>query len=124
MVSTISAVLKSEDDTVDVIKNAFPMGSMTGAPKVKAMELIEKYEKTRRGLFSGAVGYFSPDNDFDFNVVIRSILYNNTRRYLSYMVGSAITSQSVPENEYEECLLKAEAINQVLNLTIKEILNA
>jgi para-aminobenzoate synthetase component 1 len=124
MVSTISALLKSEDDIIDAIKNAFPMGSMTGAPKVKAMELIEKYEKTKRGLFSGAVGYFSPDNDFDFNVVIRSILYNNTGRYLSYMVGSAITAQSVPENEYEECLLKAEAINQVFNLTVKEISNA
>ena len=124
MVSTISAVLKSEDYIIDAIKNAFPMGSMTGAPKVKAMELIEKYEKTRRGLFSGAVGYFSPDNDFDFNVVIRSILYNSTRGYLSCMFGSAITAQSIPENEYEECLIKAEAINQVFNYTIKEISNA
>ncbi len=124
MVSTISAILRSEDDLVDAIKFAFPMGSMTGAPKVKAMELIEKYEITRRGLYSGSVGYFSPENDFDFNVVIRSILYNDTRRYLSYMVGSAITAQSVPEREYEECLVKAKAINQVFNLTIKEIINA
>jgi para-aminobenzoate synthetase component 1 len=124
MVSTISAILRSEDDLIDTIKYAFPMGSMTGAPKVKAMELIEKYEKTRRGLYSGAVGYFSPENDFDFNVVIRSILYNNTRRYLSYMVGGAITAQSVPEREYEECLVKAEAINQVLSFNVKEILNA
>jgi para-aminobenzoate synthetase component 1 len=124
MVSTISAILRNEDELIDAIRFAFPMGSMTGAPKVKAMELIEKYEKTRRGLFSGSVGYFSPEKDFDFNVVIRSILYNDTRRYLSYMVGSAITEQSVPEREYEECLVKAEAINQVFNLTINEITNA
>ena len=115
MVSTISAELESEDDMIDTIKNAFPMGSMTGAPKVKAMELIEKYENTKRGMYSGAVGYFTPENDFDFNVVIRSILYNSTKQYLSYMVGSAITAKSIPENEYNECLLKAKAINQVLN---------
>jgi para-aminobenzoate synthetase component 1 len=124
MVSTISAILRNEGELIDAIKFAFPMGSMTGAPKVKAMELIEKYEITRRGLYSGSVGYFSPENDFDFSVVIRSILYNDTRRYLSYMVGSAITAQSVPEREYEECLVKAKAINQVFNLTINEIINA
>jgi para-aminobenzoate synthetase component 1 len=115
MVSTISAELEPQTDMIDAIKSTFPMGSMTGAPKVKAMELIEKYENTKRGMYSGAVGYFTPDNDFDFNVVIRSILYNSTRQYLSYMVGSAITAKSIPENEYNECLLKAKAINQVLN---------
>ena len=96
MVSTISAELEPETDMIDAIKRTFPMGSMTGAPKVKAMELSEKYENTKRGMFSGAIGYFSPDNDFDFNVVIRSILYNSTRQYLSYMVGSAITAKSIP----------------------------
>lgn len=124
MVSTISAVLKNEDDMIDAIKNAFPMGSMTGAPKIRAMELIEKYENIKRGLFSGAVGYFSPEKDFDFNVVIRSVLYNSTRQYMSYIVGSAITAKSEPEKEYEECLIKARAINQVFNFTEKEILNA
>jgi len=124
MVSTISALLKTEDDMIDAIKNAFPMGSMTGAPKIRAMELIEKYENIKRGLFSGAVGYFSPDKDFDFNVVIRSVLYNSTRQYLSYIVGSAITAKSDPEKEYEECLIKAKAINQVFNFVEREILNA
>lgn len=110
MISTVTANIKKNIHVVDCIKNAFPMGSMTGAPKVKAMELIEKYEKTKRGLFSGAVGYITPKMDFDFNVVIRSILYNSISQYLSYQVGSAITANSSPENEYEECLLKAEAI--------------
>jgi para-aminobenzoate synthetase component I len=93
---------------------AFPMGSMTGAPKVRAMQLIEQYEATRRGLYSGAVGYISPEKDFDFNVVIRSILFNADTPYLSFMAGSAITSGSRPEMEYEECLLKARAMRKVL----------
>ncbi|MBL4654806.1 MAG: anthranilate synthase component I family protein [Bacteroidia bacterium] len=115
MISTVSSELKDDVHFVDAIKRAFPMGSMTGAPKIRAMELIEKYEETKRGLFSGAVGYISPDKDLDFNVVIRSILYNQSTKYLSYQVGSAITANSEIESEYEECLLKAEAINKVLN---------
>jgi len=91
------------------------MGSMTGAPKISAMKIIEELEETKRGLYSGAVGYFTPDNDFDFNVVIRSILYNAKKQYLSFSVGSAIISQSVPEMEYEECLLKAKAMFEVLS---------
>ena len=90
------------------------MGSMTGAPKVMAMELIEQYERTRRGLYSGAVGYFAPDGDFDFNVVIRSILYNAASRYVSVQVGGAIVYDSVPSLEYEECMVKAEAMMRAL----------
>jgi para-aminobenzoate synthetase component 1 len=90
------------------------MGSMTGAPKKKVMELIDVYEKDNRGLFSGAVGYFAPSGDFDFNVVIRSLFYNAATHYLSYWVGSGITWYSNPEEEYEECLLKAAAIKKVL----------
>ena len=90
------------------------MGSMTGAPKVKSMELIEKFENTRRGLFSGAVGYITKEMDFDFNVVIRSIQYNADEKYVSFMVGSAITINSDPEKEYEECLLKAQALIEAL----------
>ena len=78
------------------------------------MELIEQYEKTKRGIYSGAVGYISPEKDFDFNVVIRSILYNAKNKYLNYLVGGGITFYSDPEKEYEECLLKAEAIKKVL----------
>ena len=116
MISTVVSEKSDKFTSVDVIKNAFPMGSMTGAPKIKAMELIEKYETTKRGLYSGAVGYFSPNDNFDFNVVIRSILYNRKNKYLSFIVGGAITDKSIPENEYNECLLKAKAIFEVLNI--------
>ena len=92
------------------------MGSMTGAPKISAMELIEKYELTKRGLYSGAVGYILPNADFDFNVVIRSVQYNQATKYLSYEVGSAITFDSDAVQEYEECLLKAKAIKDVLGV--------
>jgi para-aminobenzoate synthetase component 1 len=113
MISTISGELKNDISFSDILRATFPMGSMTGAPKRRVMELIEQYEKTKRGIFSGAVGYISPDNDFDFNVVIRSIMYNNTANYLSFQTGSGITFYSDPEKEWEECLLKAEAIKKV-----------
>jgi para-aminobenzoate synthetase component 1 len=87
---------------------------MTGAPKISAMKIIETLEETKRGLYSGAVGYISPTGDFDFNVVIRSILYNASNKYVSYSVGGAITAKSDPLNEYEECLLKAKAMRTVL----------
>lgn len=114
MISTIVSELKEDVHFVEAIRQCFPMGSMTGAPKVRAMKLIEKYESTKRGLFSGAVGYITPEGDFDFNVVIRSILYNARNHYLSFMVGGAITMQSEAEKEYDECLLKAKAIMRVL----------
>lgn len=118
MISTISATMKDGIHFIDAIKNAFPMGSMTGAPKIKAMELIEKYEESKRGLYSGAAGFITPNGDFDFNVVIRSILYNSSSKVLSFQVGSAITYDSIPEKEYEECLLKAKAMKEVLGLSL------
>jgi len=114
MISTVSGVLRPGAHPVDALRDAFPMGSMTGAPKVIAMQLIEQYEKTRRGLYSGAVGYFDPSGNFDFNVVIRSILYNASTQYVSAQVGGAIVYDSVPEAEYEECLLKLEAMQRAL----------
>jgi para-aminobenzoate synthetase component 1 len=114
MISTISGEQDIDISFTDIIKAAFPMGSMTGAPKKRVMELIEQYEKTKRGIFSGAVGYISPDGDFDFNVVIRSIMYNATANYLSFQAGSGITFYSDPENEWDECLLKAAAMKKVL----------
>ena len=114
LISTISCKIKPNIHPVDIIKDTFPMGSMTGAPKISAMKIIEELEETKRGLYSGAVGYFSPKGDFDFNVIIRSILYNASKRYVSYSVGGAITAKSIPEKEYEECLLKAKAMKQVL----------
>jgi len=115
MISTVTSKLDSQYSVVDVLKTTFPMGSMTGAPKISVMKIIEQLEETKRGLYSGAVGYFTPEGDFDFNVVIRSILYNQEKKYVSFSVGSAITSQSIPENEYEECLLKAKAMREVLS---------
>lgn len=114
MISTISSQIKEEFTAIDVLKSSFPMGSMTGAPKISAMKIIEELEETKRGLYSGAIGYFTPNSDFDFNVIIRSILYNQENKYASFSVGSAITSLSIPELEYEECLLKAKAMFEIL----------
>jgi len=114
MISTIVSKVDTITSPIEIIRTTFPMGSMTGAPKISAMKIIEELEETKRGLYSGAVGYFTPTNDFDFNVVIRSILYNAQNEYLSFSVGSAITSKSIPEHEYEECLLKAKAMFEVL----------
>ncbi len=114
MISTISAEIKPDISPVTSLKATFPMGSMTGAPKISAMKIIEALEETKRGLYSGAVGYFTPEGDFDFNVVIRSILYNSENKYVSFSVGGAITAQSNSEKEFEECLLKAKAMREAL----------
>lgn len=114
MISTVISEVSENTHAVDIIKDTFPMGSMTGAPKIAAMNIIETLEQTKRGLYSGTVGYFTPNGDFDFNVIIRSLLYNATLKYISFSVGSAITAKSIPEKEYEECLLKAKAIKYVL----------
>ncbi|UII24070.1 anthranilate synthase component I family protein [Fulvivirga ligni] len=114
MISTVTSSIKPEVHFVDAIKNAFPMGSMTGAPKVKVMQLIEQYENNKRGLYSGAVGYITPNGDFDFNVVIRSLLYNANSQTLTFEVGSAITYDAIAEKEYDECLLKAKALLEIL----------
>jgi para-aminobenzoate synthetase component 1 len=120
MISTVSAELRDDISAAKAIRAAFPMGSMTGAPKLRAMELAAEAEQMPRGLYSGAVGYFTPDGDFDFNVVIRSILYNAATGYLSFMVGSALTAAADPEKEYEECLVKARALFRALGVKWKE----
>ncbi|WP_223817986.1 anthranilate synthase component I family protein [Mucilaginibacter rubeus] len=117
MISTVVCEIEDNLSNVQAIKNTFPMGSMTGAPKVSCMQLMEQYERSKRGVYSGAIGYFSPDNDFDFNVVIRSLLYNSSNKYLSFHAGGAITYHAIAENEYEECLLKATAVMEVLGGT-------
>lgn len=114
MISTVSSVIPKNTPFTTAIRNAFPMGSMTGAPKVKAMELIEYYENARRGIYSGAAGFITSESDFDFNVVIRSLFGNLSSRELRFSVGSAITYDSSPEKEYEECQLKARAILKIL----------
>ena len=114
MISTIVGKPLTNLHWSEMIAQTFPMGSMTGAPKRRVLELIEKYEKSKRGLFSGALGYVRPNQDFDFNVVIRSLLYNSDTRYLAYFAGSGITVNSDPESEYEECLLKVAAFQQII----------
>jgi len=116
MISSVTGRLLPGLDWTEAIRVTFPMGSMTGAPKNKVVELIARYERSRRGIFSGAVGYVTPNRDFDFNVVIRSLMYNSGTRYLSYQVGSGITFYSDPAAEYEECLVKAEGIRKALEI--------
>jgi para-aminobenzoate synthetase component 1 len=118
MISTVSAKLNNEADSIEAIKAAFPPGSMTGAPKIMSMELIEQYESSARGVFSGTLGYFSPDGNFDFNVLIRSIFYNEDSQNISFQTGGAIVYDSDPEKEYEECLLKAKAMLLALDANL------
>ncbi len=115
MISSISCDLKEGVSFTEILKATFPMGSMTGAPKLRAMELIEELESFKRGLYSGSIGYITPNGDFDFNVVIRTLLYNKNERYLSCSVGGAITIQSDPEKEYQECLIKVKRIMDGIN---------
>jgi para-aminobenzoate synthetase component I len=114
MISTVTSRRDEHCKIEDIIRYAFPMGSMTGAPKIRVMQEIDQLEDSSRGLYSGALGYFTPEGDFDFNVVIRSIIYDAYTGKLSFHVGSAITYDSDPEHEYKECLLKAETLFEVL----------
>ena len=120
MITSISSEIDAGFNFSDVLKAAFPMGSMMGAPKLRAMELIEHFEDFKRGVFSGAVGYITPQADFDFNVVIRTILYNLATDYLSIGVGGAITIKSDAMQEYEECLIKAKPLFDVFNFKIDD----
>lgn len=115
MVSTVACEIKENIVFSDIIQATFPMASMTGAPKIRAMQLIDEFELYNRGPYSGALGYINKNNDFDLNVLIRSIFYDEEKRYLSFTVGSAITSLCNAEDEYNECLLKANAMIAVLN---------
>lgn len=110
MISTISCKLKPSLSFSDILRATFPMGSMTGAPKISAMQLIDKYEDFGRGIFSGSIGYIKPNGDFDLNVIIRTLIYNQKEKYVSCPVGGAITIQSDPESEYAECMTKVGRI--------------
>jgi para-aminobenzoate synthetase component 1 len=113
LISTVSGSVQKEVSTKQIIEHAFPMGSMTGAPKQIVMQLIDQYERSRRNIYSGTVGYILPNGNFDFNVNIRSLVYNAANGYLSYHAGGAITYDSVPEQEWEEIRLKARAMEQL-----------
>ena len=122
LISTVAARLNTEKyNHWDAIKASFPMGSMTGAPKISAMKIIDSCESFKRGVYSGAFGWMDPSGDFDFNVLIRTLIYNETTRQISFSVGSAITINAIPEKEYAECMLKAEAIIQSLKAHDHEI---
>ncbi len=113
MISTVSGALRTDASFTDAIRTSFPMGSMTGAPKFKVMQLIDQYEQAQRGLFSGTIGYITPGGDMDLNVIIRSLFYDAGRQYLSYQTGGAITFDSQPEQEWAEMRLKAWALERV-----------
>lgn len=115
MISTVESDLSKNKKLIDILKSTFPMGSMTGAPKIEALKIIDDLEVSKREVYSGSLGYVDPNGDFDFNVVIRSILYDSKKRILSFQVGSAITSNSQPEKEFEECLLKASPMMSIFN---------
>lgn len=108
MVSQVTAEVTDNADPVEIIKACFPMGSMTGAPKISAMQAIERLENYKRGIYSGAIGYFTPDGDFDFNVVIRTAICIGNRWY--YSTGGAITSDSDPLDEWNETIIKTRAL--------------
>ncbi len=110
LISSISCEIKAETTFSDILKATFPMGSMTGAPKISAMQISEKHENFKRGLYSGSIGYIKPNGDFDLNVVIRSLILNKKTRTFSAAVGGAITMKSIPESEYEECLVKIQRL--------------
>ncbi len=114
MISTVSGIPEAAVDPMTVLLKSFPMGSMTGAPKISAMNVIESLESAERSLFSGSIGYKLPDGTFDFNVVIRSIFYDASTGSIRFMAGSAITIDSDPHSEYDECLTKAKSIFQLI----------
>ena len=115
MVSTIEAQIENDMFFSTILKSTFPMGSMTGAPKIKTMKIIDELEETSRGIYSGAIGYIDPNKNFDFNVVIRTIIYDDKLSKISVNVGSGITFKSDPEDEYEECLTKIDALKKSLS---------
>jgi len=110
MISTVECNVDDKTTFLEILQASFPMGSMTGAPKIEAMKIIDETEDFNRGIYSGSIGYITPSGDFDFNVVIRSLVYNRTNKYLSCAVGGAITILSDPEKEYEECQTKIQKI--------------
>ena len=115
MISTVSSEVKENTSFTDIIRATFPMGSMTGAPKLNAMKYIDELEDFSRGIYAGSIGYIEPNGDFDFNVIIRSLVFNKEDKYLSCAVGGAITILSEPEEEYAECQTKIGKIINAFN---------
>jgi para-aminobenzoate synthetase component 1 len=112
MHSVITGKLKDDKTSLELIKDCFPPGSMTGAPKIRAMEICSELEKHKRGIYSGALGYLSEDGSCEFSVVIRTLIIKGNK--FEFQVGGGITYDSVPEKEWEETMLKAKAISILL----------
>jgi len=115
LVSTVEAELPSNITFKEILAATFPMGSMTGVPKISAVQHMEKIEMLDRGLYSGTFGTIEPNGNFDFNVIIRSAIYNKEKKQTTIKVGSAITHASNAEAEYDECLLKAASTLSIFN---------
>ncbi len=114
LISRVEGRLSEKYKSVDALRACFPMGSMTGAPKYRVLKEIEKYEIYKRGVYSGAIGYITPDDDFDFNVVIRSAIVKNNK--LVFPVGGAITSDSDPDDEWRETEIKSRALTDAAKM--------
>jgi para-aminobenzoate synthetase component 1 len=115
LTSTVVGQLREGKTTIDLLKATFPGGSITGAPKVRAMEIIDELEPTRRSVYTGSLGYIGFNGDMDLNIVIRTIIVKDGKAY--FQVGGAIVYDSEPEAEYIETLDKGRALIQALNLS-------
>ena len=115
LTSGVVGRLREGKNGIDLLKATFPGGSITGAPKIRAMEIIDELEPTRRSVYTGSIGYLSFSGDLDLNIAIRTFLIKGKRVY--FQVGGAVTYDSDPEAEYQETLDKARALFQSLNLT-------
>jgi para-aminobenzoate synthetase len=115
LVSTVNGELRENMNAVDAMMGCFPPGSMTGAPKLRSMEILETLEEMPRGAYSGSFGYFSVTGSSQFNVVIRSAIFDLQSNTVSVGAGGAIISLSSPEGEWDEMLLKSNSVLKTLN---------
>ena len=114
IVSTVEGILKEKRDAYDALRGTFPAGTVSGAPKVRAMEIINELEKERRGLYAGVVGYFGLDGNMDFAITIRTLIQKANKAYVQ--AGSGIVADSVPEKEWYESENKAMALMKALEM--------
>jgi len=122
LTSTVVGRLRPDKNRIDLLKATFPGGSITGAPKVRAMEIIDELEPTRRSVYTGAIGYLSFRSNLDLNIVIRTFLIKDGKAY--FQVGGGIVYDSDPEAEYVETLDKAKALIQALRLAPRVAMEA
>jgi para-aminobenzoate synthetase component 1 len=118
LVSTVTGELEDDQSALDLLKSCFPGGSITGAPKVRAMEIIEELEPNRRGVYCGAIGYIGFDGNMDTNIAIRTLVHSDST--IRFWAGGGIVNDSVVDDEYQECFDKAGAmLNLLQSMTVK-----